>query len=143
MKKIILLISAFFLISNSFSQIIDFPDVNLKTRLLEAESNVYIAGGCNSGGHMKIDTNNNGEIEVSEALEVCELNLVYSEISDLTGIEYFTNLEKLICYGNLITTFDASPLTNLNWLSIYGNLLTDLNLTGLSNLYYLSISNNH
>ena len=141
MKKLILIISTFFVLSNTFAQIINIPDANFKAKLLMADSGVGIAYGCN-GISFKIDSNNNGEIEVSEALEVCRLNITYAEISDMTGIEYFTNLEKLFCYDNLITEFDATTLTNLSWLSIYGNLLTNINLTGLSDLDELFISNN-
>lgn len=141
MKSIIFIISIFFFVSNSFAQIINIPDANFKAKLLEADAGVGIAYGC-GGGSFKLDANNNGEIEVSEALEVCKLYVNYAAISDMTGIEYFTNLEKLFCRGNLITTFDATPLINLSWLSIYGNLLTDINLAGLSNLDQLFISDN-
>lgn len=142
MKKIALIISTIFLISNSFAQIINFPDANFKAKLLEAQGGVGIAYRCSNGSSFKIDANNNGEIEVSEALEVCQLHVEDAEISDMTGIEYFTNLTLLDCDRNLITTLDASPLTNLQGLHLNDNLLTDVNLSGLSVLNNLGLSNN-
>lgn len=138
MKKIILLICTCFLTTSLFAQIINIPDPNFKAALLSASG----ASSCAGGGSYQIDTNNNGEIEVSEALEVCRLQVTNSDIYDMTGIEYFTNLEKLFCYNNSITEFNAPSLENLETLSIANNLLTEINLTGLDNLGYLSITSN-
>ena len=61
-------------------------------------------------------------------------------ITDLTGLEYATNLTHLYIGGNLIS--DITPLahlTNLKSLSIGGNQISDLtplvNLIGLRGLY--------
>lgn len=84
MKKLYLI----FLIANnySYSQIINIPDPNFKALLLQANTNNNIAGG------VKIDMNNNGEIEQSEALLVYDFDFPPGNITSLVGIEYFTNV---------------------------------------------------
>jgi len=65
----------------------------------------------------RIDTNFDGEISEQEASIVTRLNLQDKNISDLTGIAYFTNLEKLYCSRNLLTVLEVaqhSKLTTLN-----------------------------
>lgn len=55
-------------------QSISFPDFNFKQRLLYADVTNNTAKDIN-GNNIKIDTNNNGEIEFSEALTVYELRI--------------------------------------------------------------------
>lgn len=141
MKIIISLISAFLLTSISFAQVINFPDVNFKNRLLSARSGNGIAYLCN-GNSFKIDANDDGEIDVSEALMVCDLAISNSNISDLTGIEFFTNLQHLQCNNNFLTELDLSPLTQLVGFDVNNNNLTNLNVTGLTSLHNMSCSEN-
>ena len=72
------------------SQIISIPDANFKARL--------IATG--------VDTNNDGEIQQSEALSVVDLYLDSSNISSLEGLQNFSNVTALRC--------DNNPLIELN-----------------------------
>ena len=111
-----------------------------------------------------IDTNSDGEIQVLEALSVTYLNIGQENINDLTGIEYFLNLESLTCYYNDLSEVNLnnnSKLTHLNCgdnklasllidgckdlirLDCAGNLLTNLNLTENLNLEYILCSNNN
>lgn len=88
------------LINGLRAQIINFPDANFKARLLAANaSNGYACVGANSMGCLPgvVDTNGNGEIEVNEAQSVAILTLDDANIINLTGIEYFVNLERLDC----------------------------------------------
>ena len=66
-------------------------------------------------------------------------------ISDLTGLEFATNLEWLKIRGNQIS--DLSPLaglTKLDLLDISGNEISDLSpLTGLTNLRHIKVSHNN
>ena len=66
-------------------------------------------------------------------------------ISDLTGLEFATNLRSLWLGDNDIT--DLSPLadlTNLTDLDLYNNNITDLSpLTGLAKLTHLTLSGNN
>ena len=72
------------------------------------------------------------------------LEAKYADISDLTGLEFATNLEYLDLTGNAIT--DISPLAgliNLTELDIQNNLITDISaLAGLTNLKRLFLFHN-
>lgn len=135
MKKLLLI---FVLFTNSFcfSQIINIPDVSFKALLLQSSSTNLIAGG------VKVDANDDGEIEQSEALLVYTFLFPPGNISNLTGIEYFTNLTEIVCYSNLITSANFTTLTHIEGLNISGNQLTSLNLTGLTNLSFINCGNN-
>lgn len=65
-------------------------------------------------------------------------------ITDLTGLEYATNLTTLSLGGNAITDLDPlAGLTNLTWLYLYGNRIVDLGpLAGLTNLTSLTVHGN-
>ncbi len=140
MKNIYLIIFGFFITSSVYSQIINIPDANFKAKLLESDSGVPIAYGV--GGSFKIDANNNGEIEVSEVLPVRSLNIRDSNISDLTGIEYFINMTELRCETNSLTELDVTMLHLLRTLGVYDNELIDLNIAGLSDLQNIYASRN-
>jgi hypothetical protein len=106
--------SLFCLIFTSFvnGQIINFPDANFKTKLLQQDvafDSNYIS--------ITLDANNDGNIEVSEVQNVIFLNVSNGNISDLTGINYFSNLWALDCSYNSLTniTVDNSIIImNLN-----------------------------
>ena len=128
-----------FLIGNA--QIITIPDANFKAKLLAADTTQAIA--WNGNNNIKIDTNNNGEIEQSEALLVTALGLNFADISDLSGIEYFTNLQDLAASNNLMTTFSLSGMPNLRVLNLGNNNLTSVSLSNLSQLQELDLWYNH
>lgn len=66
-----------------------------------------IASNENSN-HIKIDSNADGEIQLSEAMQVRYLNIENSNISSLEGINSFINLKDFICQNNLLTSIDVS-----------------------------------
>ncbi|GEP50582.1 hypothetical protein FNO01nite_12540 [Flavobacterium noncentrifugens] len=103
MKKIAFLLMFFAMTTNA--QVINFPDANFKALLLQADVTNSIAKN-RSNAYFKIDSNNDGEIQFAEALEVSELNSVNRNISDLTGILSFSNLAYL--------SLESDPMTNLN-----------------------------
>ena len=72
------------------AQIVNIPDVNFKAKLLAADVSNDTAYG--NGGYIKIDANNDGEIQVLEAQSIDSLNVNFSEIYDLTGVSSFNNL---------------------------------------------------
>jgi hypothetical protein len=129
------------------SQIINFTDVNFKAKLLEASSSNQIARDIN-GAYFKIDTNNNNEIEYTEAEDVYELNIsnlssIQSvKISDITGLSHFSNLRKFYCIDNLLTNLDLTSFTNLLAINCGFNQLTSLNISGLNQLEFLSCESN-
>jgi uncharacterized repeat protein (TIGR01451 family) len=58
-------------------------------------------------------------------LAATSLNVGVAGIFDLTGIEYFVNLQELYCYGNNLTALPELP-GSLTYLSCDGNSLTVL-----------------
>ncbi len=102
------------------------PDTNFKTKLFT----------------LGVDTNSDGEIGFDEALAQTTLDVSYSHISDMTGIEYFTNLQSLYCNNNSISTLDCSNLTHLTYLMCDYNQIYNLNLSGITTLTTLFCTNN-
>lgn len=141
MKKItfLLLQVLYFL---SYSQVITIPDINFKNRLLMSNTTNSIAKDI-ANNNVKIDANSNNEIEITEALNVYYLNLQSSNISNITGIGFFTNLIDLNCAANYLTEVDFSSLINLRVFRCDGNQITNLNLTNLVELRYLACGNNN
>ena len=118
------------------SQIINFPDADFKYRLLSASSSNTIAKNL-SGAYFKIDSNNDGEIQILEAQQVKYLKVANYNLTSLIGIEYFTNIQTLYCYNNNLINLDVSNLVDLDILHCYNNQLTLLNLSNLVNLRVL------
>ena len=141
MRKFYFLLFTIFLLTGVNAQIINFPDTNFKTKLLSTNIGINDAIGL-YGNSIKIDSNNNGEIEVSEALEVYQLYVSESNISDLTGINDFSNLRALYVIGNNLSTLDLSRLINLEQLQCQRNSLTSLNIDNLHKLNILYCNEN-
>ena len=73
---------------------------------------------------------------------VTSLNIEGKNLTDISGIEYFTNLTNLYCSHNQLTALPVENLTNLTRLSCYKNQLTELPVGNLTNLTRLSCSYN-
>lgn len=140
MTKNYLLLLAFFIFSSVNAQIITIPDANFKAKLLEANETNYIANYL-GGKSAKIDTNGNGEIEISEALKITELSLDNAKIISLEGIKNFVNLKYLSFSDNMVSTFDLNGMNIIN-LDCSSNQITDIDVTGLPNLITLGCVNN-
>ena len=73
-------------------------------------------------------------------------------IKDLTGIQFFTALESLECYGHQLTSLDLSHNTALDWLDCSYNLLFNIDISNntalsffhcdMNQLSSLDVSNN-
>lgn len=83
------------------------PDVNIPD---EAFLNALIELG--------VDRNGDGSISPSKAEEIPNLDVSERIISDITGIEAFINLERLICWKNQLTSLDVSNNTFLTNISL-------------------------
>jgi hypothetical protein len=145
MKKSCLTLLVLIIGSLCNAQIINFPDANFKARLLAAAPGLQIASGTASipgNPFVKIDANNDGEIQVSEALAITNLWLYNASITSLVGIENFTNLSELQIYGNNIPNVDLTSLTHLTNLSLVYNNITSLNVTGLSQVQWFTCRGN-
>ena len=122
------------------AQIVNIPDANFKAKLLAASPANTIAYGNNN--YIKIDTNDDGEIQVVEAQAVDSLNILSSSIANVAGIAAFANLKKLDCSSNLIQDLDVSGNTLLVELFCWHNNLTSLVLNGTNNLEVLDCTEN-
>ena len=92
------------------------------------------------------DTNNDGKLSLTEGEKIANIDIQQSSkgtITSLKGIEYFMNLEALLCSSNLITSLDVSKNTALTKLECSGNLLTSLDVSGCTTLNTLYCSSNH
>jgi len=141
MKKIYFLFLALCFFNGLSGQVINFPDANFKKMLLFSNTNIAIAIDSN-GNNIKIDANNNNEIEVNEAGMVYRLNLAMGAnypypVSDFTGINNFISLRKLSCTSNKATTLDLRNLIFLEELDCSYSTLTSLNVEGLNKLLTL------
>ncbi|WP_179320040.1 T9SS-dependent choice-of-anchor J family protein [Winogradskyella helgolandensis] len=115
--------------SLSFSQNVTIPDANFKTALLNHDP--------------IIDTNSDGEIQVSEAEAYAgSLNLASSDIAELTGIESFLYITALNCSNNEITAVDLTQNIALEKIEIAANELSVLDISQNSNLKELACNGN-
>ncbi|MBD3724365.1 MAG: hypothetical protein IE891_06180, partial [Flavobacteriaceae bacterium] len=134
MKKIFFLLM--FIYWNGFSQIINFPDPVFKSVLLQSSTSNFICGG------IKIDANDDGEIEISEAEAIYSISFPPGNVTDVTGIEYFINLVTCGLSSNQITHANFINLPNLQTLGVNNNQLQNLNVTGLTQLYFINCGGN-
>ena len=88
------------------------------------------------------DTDGDGYLSASEIAAVTEINVSNKNLTDLTGLEVFTELLKLSCYNNSLTSLDISGNTKLTWLKCSNNNLTELDLTNNTALEYLECADN-
>ena len=78
-----------------------------------------------------------------QAIEaVTSLNIEGKHLTDISGIEYFTQLTSLFCGNNQLTALPVENLTQLTELSCFDNQLTALPVGNLTQLTSLSCSNN-
>ena len=103
----------------------NFPDANFRT---------YISGltGVSVGS----------TISDAQLASITEIFANEKGISSLQGIEYFTELTKLRCYNNQLTSLDVSKNTELINLNCLGNQLTSLDVSKNTKLTLLQCSGN-
>ena len=129
MKKILSLLLAGIVSLSATSQIVNIPDANFKAYLV---------------GNTAINTNLDTEIQVSEANAYTGSMSCYSmSISDLTGIEAFTQITYLSCYNNTLTTLNVSQNTLLTSLLCNANYsIATLDLSANTALSHLECNHN-
>lgn len=74
--------------------------------------------------------------------DVTSLKIEGKNLTDISGIEYFTQLTSLYCGNNQLTALPVENLTNLTSLSCFGNQLTALPVKNLTQLTSLSCGDN-
>lgn len=132
------------------SQNISFTDPDFKAFLLRSSAENSITINLN-GNAFNIDQNNDGEIEIAEALQVSELDLNcwpslcdgLGFITSIDGVRNFTNLKSLKCRNGHLTALDVSGLIELEYLDCRENFsITNLDVGGCFNLIELYCSGN-
>jgi protein phosphatase 1 regulatory subunit 7 len=108
------------------TQVVRIPDPNFKQRLIA----------------LGYDTNDDQQIQVSEALKVTKLYVDKLGIVNLEGINSFTNLEELGCYNNKLTALDVSKLKKLKYLYAFENRIAAINTGTLPELEHLYVQGN-
>jgi len=126
MKK--LLLSIFILFCLQFApakaQWVTIPDANFATKLQQ------LFPSCMNGNQM--------DTTCSQIVNATSLNINNSNISDLTGIEYFNNLNLFSCSNNQLTSFSGIPNT-LDSLISWDNPITNIIELPDSLLYFNSL----
>ncbi|WP_298520107.1 leucine-rich repeat domain-containing protein [uncultured Kordia sp.] len=127
MKQLYFSLLLLFSVQAIQAQIVNIGDPSLKTEL--------IADG--------VDTNNDGEIQLSEALAVTSLNISGGQTRTFEGIDQFTNLTNLTIGSasypfDEYTNLDLRNLTNLEVLNCGFGINGDINVSDLSNLRVLN-----
>ncbi len=131
--------------TGEMSGTISFVDENLKRHILNHD--LYAQGENGGVGDImgtKIDVNGDGEISYDEAKAVYHLIIGNGlEITNLSGLEYFTNLEYLVITQVNIANIDLSKNTSIvNLDFMYNNGPTSLTLSNNPNLKRVHCGNN-
>lgn len=137
----------------ALDNIVFIPDVNFKAKLLAADVTNNIASNVNPNSSAtpnvfsKVDTNQDGEIQFSEAQAIVYMNLdgtptVNGGIQSLQGLEAFVNLKWLRSSYNQIATVDLSVCPQLEYYFATNAQISNLILTNCSNLEILNCSYN-
>lgn len=113
------------------AQIVNIPDINFKNALVN--DNVVDTDG-DYIGDIDVDSNDDGEIQISEAEAVTALMIHEKDIGSLEGLDSFINLIALGAANNLFTEIDVSNNLLLEHLNIPDNALTEIDLSQNVNL---------
>lgn len=103
------------------AQNVNIPDANFKACLVSNSA---------------INTNGDGEIQISEAANFsATINCQFMDITDITGIEAFTNLSNgLILTSNPVVTVNLTNSPSLQFFTCDGCPIENFDVSGLSNL---------
>lgn len=143
--KYLILGLIFFLAIRLDAQIITFTDVGLKNYLTNADC---VDTNGDSFGDADADMNNDGEIDISEALSVQKftfenLNQISDTIFDISELNYFSNLRSLSIEGQSqlkIIRIVGLNLDSLKTLIIGNNALEGIDISDVNNLDSLDIT---
>jgi Leucine-rich repeat (LRR) protein len=101
--------------SNKNVEVVSIPDENFEKALIK----------------IGLDKVQDGKLKVTDEVKNCKsLDLRSSNISNLAGIEVFSNLENLYCELNKLKNLNLSNNIHLEKLWCSGNDLTTINLNG-------------
>ena len=127
MKKILLILVT--VLTASLTMLADvtinstnFPDANFRSYLLSE----YPSGVITTA-----------QLNARDSLE-----LMSKRISDMKGVEYFTQLTYLSCFSNYLTSINVSQNTKLKYLNLGYNKLTSISVSANTALERLFLHNN-
>jgi Secretion system C-terminal sorting domain len=131
MKKILPLFLVIITFYNAAAQVTAIPDAAFEQALINE--------GVDSDGVI------NGQLLTADALVVTALSITSPDgpstfISNLAGIEAFTNLESLSVHFTMCETLNVSTLVHLKHLECGDNMLTALDVSNNPELEYLEMS---
>ena len=93
--------------------------------------------------NMNIDTNGlNGNILNNDAVGVHYLDVSNQYIQDLSGIEAFTNLKKLNCSYNILSSLNISQNSHLEEINANDNIINSIDLSQNTKLHKVQINSN-
>ena len=101
-----------------------------ETTFPDAEFRAYILGKYSNLGISKSEGDTLTEAELAQITDMD----IPENVSDLTGVQYFTAIKQLRCPNTKITSLDMSGSQNLEWVSCNDTLLTSLNVSNCPNL---------
>lgn len=107
-------------------EVVNIPDNNFLQALIKED----------------IDKNEDGQIDENEAKVVTRLSVSNEFITDLTGVEKFTEITDLTCHGNLLASLDITKNTKLTVLAAWDNAILNIDLTKNELLTDLYLHNN-
>jgi Leucine-rich repeat (LRR) protein len=113
--------------STTYCSYTQIPDANFETTL-------------NNLGYD--DIAGDGQVPTALIEVVTMLNIEFSNITDVTGIEDFTALQSFIANNNSISSIDVSSNANLETLRLITNQLTALDVSQNTNLKNLAVDDN-
>ncbi|MBV8325788.1 T9SS type A sorting domain-containing protein [Chryseobacterium sp.] len=132
------------------AQIVNIPDPYFKAKLLSASPANQIAQGTGSA-YVSIDTNNDGEIQVSEAEAITTISLYVSNgpngiqfpIQSIEGIKSFINLKYLtVSDCPNLSSVDVSGMSKLRLVSFDNNTsMSSANFSNCDLLNNISVRN--
>jgi len=131
MKQFLLYIGCLFCVNLAIAQYTQVPDPNFEQALLDL--------GIDSEGIL------DGQFLTADAENIAYLGVQNRNISDLTGIEAFVNLEWLDAFENNISQIDLSLITSpVFWtLRLGNNNLTTIDLSQTPHIVNIGLHNNN
>ena len=126
MKKKLLTLFFIICFCRVSAQTIDIPDPMFEQALVD----------------LKLDDVKDGKLLTENVKDIKLLHIDYRGISDLSGIEFFTNLEELSCSNNLLKSLDLSANFNLKKLNLSSNALTSIDVATNLHLKEFNVSHN-
>lgn len=127
MKQVLLLVALLIFntqIKAQCSGLVTITDTKFKDALVAHGKTI------NGVGTSIIDTNDDGEIQCSEANAYTGSIIVINKgVADFTGLEQFTEITRLYVGYNSLNTIDISANTKLTLVNLKGNNLTGIDLS--------------